>query len=48
MTEGSASSTQLTPPLGGAQEIDGSRIFVHRSGSGGPAVVLLPDAYPGH
>jgi pimeloyl-ACP methyl ester carboxylesterase len=44
MTENKTSSTRLTPPLGGFQEIDGRRIFVHRSGSGGPAVVFLPGA----
>lgn len=32
------------PPVGGFQEIDGRRLFVHRSGSGGPAVVFLPGA----
>ncbi|MDA3643927.1 alpha/beta hydrolase [Saccharopolyspora indica] len=32
------------PPIGGFQEIDGRRLFVHRSGSGGPAVVFLPGA----
>ncbi|MGK4582184.1 alpha/beta fold hydrolase [Kitasatospora sp. HPMI-4] len=44
MTANSTSSDQLTPPLGGFQEINGRRIFVHRSGSGGPAVVFLPGA----
>ncbi|MFF2812655.1 alpha/beta fold hydrolase [Streptomyces sp. NPDC058000] len=38
------SSTRPAPPIGGFQEIDGRRIFVHRSGSGGPAVVFLPGA----
>ncbi|RSM65975.1 alpha/beta hydrolase [Amycolatopsis sp. WAC 01376] len=33
-----------TPPLGEFQEIDGRRLFVHRSGDGGPAVVFLPGA----
>ncbi|EME60197.1 alpha/beta fold hydrolase [Amycolatopsis decaplanina] len=33
-----------TPPVGGFQEIDGRRLFVHRSGDGGPAVVFLPGA----
>ncbi|MFC9253217.1 alpha/beta fold hydrolase [Amycolatopsis thailandensis] len=33
-----------TPPLGGFQEIDGRRLFAHRSGGGGPAVVFLPGA----
>ncbi|WP_433758045.1 alpha/beta fold hydrolase [Nocardia sp. CA-135398] len=36
--------TRLAPPIGGFQEIDGRRIFAHRSGSGGPAVVFLPGA----
>ncbi|WP_194819000.1 alpha/beta fold hydrolase [Nocardia sp. XZ_19_385] len=34
----------FAPPIGGFQEIDGRRVFVHRSGSGGPAVVFLPGA----
>jgi pimeloyl-ACP methyl ester carboxylesterase len=29
-------------PLGGRYEADGRRLFLHRSGSGGPAVVFLP------
>ncbi|WP_410648696.1 alpha/beta fold hydrolase [Amycolatopsis sp. cmx-4-54] len=33
-----------TPPLGEFQEIDGRRLYVHRSGDGGPAVVFLPGA----
>ncbi|WP_062981053.1 alpha/beta fold hydrolase [Nocardia anaemiae] len=37
-------STQLAPPIGGFQTIDGRRIFLHRAGSGGPAVVFLPGA----
>lgn len=44
MTNNSTSSARLTPPIGGFQEIDGRRVFVHRSGSGGPAVVFLPGA----
>ncbi|MFF3458558.1 alpha/beta fold hydrolase [Streptomyces sp. NPDC002730] len=44
MTNNSTSSVRLAPPIGGFQEIDGRRIFVHRSGSGGPAVVFLPGA----
>jgi pimeloyl-ACP methyl ester carboxylesterase len=32
------------PPVGGFQEIDGRRVFVHRSGGDGPAVVFLPGA----
>ncbi|TQF03847.1 alpha/beta hydrolase [Kitasatospora acidiphila] len=44
-TANNTTSTQLTPPLGGFQEIDGRRIFVHQAGSGdGPAVVFLPGA----
>ncbi|MCC3331306.1 alpha/beta fold hydrolase [Nocardia abscessus] len=44
MTKDTTSSARLAPPVGGFQEIDGRRIFVHRSGSGGPAVVFLPGA----
>lgn len=44
MTNSSTSSARLAPPIGGFQEIDGRRVFVHRSGSGGPAVVFLPGA----
>lgn len=44
MTNSSTSSARLAPPTGGFQEIDGRRIFLHRSGSGGPAVVFLPGA----
>ncbi|MEV8022128.1 alpha/beta hydrolase [Streptomyces sp. NPDC086554] len=44
MTNNSTSSVRLAPPVGGFQEIEGRRIFVHRSGSGGPAVVFLPGA----
>ncbi|MET7715304.1 alpha/beta hydrolase [Streptomyces sp. NPDC005407] len=44
MTNNSTSSARLAPPIGGFQEIDGRRIFVHGSGSGGPAVVFLPGA----
>ncbi|EMD30237.1 MerR family transcriptional regulator [Amycolatopsis azurea] len=36
-----------TPPVGGVQEIDGRRLFAHRSGDGGPSVVFLPDASAG-
>ncbi|GLZ81308.1 hypothetical protein Afil01_61150 [Actinorhabdospora filicis] len=32
------------PPLGAFAEIDGRRVFVHREGEGGPAVVFLPGA----
>ncbi|MGW0247698.1 alpha/beta hydrolase [Nocardia goodfellowii] len=34
----------IAPPIGGFQEIDGRRVFAHRSGRGGPAVVFLPGA----
>ncbi|MEV6561454.1 alpha/beta hydrolase [Nocardia sp. NPDC051756] len=44
MTNNSISSTRLAPPIGEFQEIDGRRLFVHRSGSGGPAVVFLTGA----
>ncbi|MFI8998607.1 alpha/beta fold hydrolase [Streptomyces sp. NPDC053542] len=43
-TDNSTSSVRLVPPVGGFEEIDGRRVFVHRSGSGGPAVVFLPGA----
>jgi pimeloyl-ACP methyl ester carboxylesterase len=38
------SSVQRTPPVGGLREIAGRRVFVHRAGAGGPAVVFLPGA----
>jgi pimeloyl-ACP methyl ester carboxylesterase len=44
MTNNSTSSVRLVPPIGGFQAIDDRRVFVHRSGSGGPAVVFLPGA----
>ncbi|MBF6338809.1 alpha/beta hydrolase [Nocardia abscessus] len=44
MTNNSIASARLAPPVGGFQQIDGRRIFVHRLGSGGPAVVFLPGA----
>ncbi|MFE7633327.1 alpha/beta fold hydrolase [Kitasatospora sp. NPDC057518] len=44
MTNESTSSTPLHPPVGGFQEIDGRRLYLHRQGTGGPAVVLLPGA----
>ncbi len=44
MTKNDTSTARRTPPVGGFQEIDGRRVFVHRSGSGGPAVVFLPGA----
>ncbi|WP_037319099.1 alpha/beta fold hydrolase [Amycolatopsis orientalis] len=36
--------TTSAPPVGGFQDVDGRRIFSHRSGDGGPAVVFLPGA----
>ncbi|MFD6101283.1 alpha/beta fold hydrolase [Nocardia salmonicida] len=44
MTNNNTSSTRHAPPVGGFEEIDGMRVFAHRSGSGGPAVVFLPGA----
>ncbi len=44
MTNSSISSTRPAPPIGGFQEIDGRRVFLHQSGRGGPAVVFLPGA----
>jgi pimeloyl-ACP methyl ester carboxylesterase len=44
MTKNIASAVRSAPPTGGFQEIDGRRVFVHRLGSGGPAVVFLPGA----
>jgi pimeloyl-ACP methyl ester carboxylesterase len=44
MTNNSTSTDLLAPPIGGFQKIGGRRVFVHRSGSGGPAVVFLPGA----
>ncbi|MFE1594105.1 alpha/beta fold hydrolase [Nocardia sp. NPDC058705] len=44
MTKSNTSSTRHAPPVGGFTEINGKRLFVHRSGSGGPAVVFLPGA----
>ncbi|MFJ9472725.1 alpha/beta hydrolase [Streptomyces caniferus] len=44
MTDNSTSPARFAPPVGEFQEIDGRRLFVHRSGSGGPAVVFLPGA----
>lgn len=46
MNENRTSSAQspFTPPLGGFQEVDGRRLYVHQAGSGGPAVVFLPGA----
>lgn len=44
MTNNSTASARPAPPVGGFQEIDDRNVFVHRSGSGGPAVVFLPGA----
>jgi len=44
MTNNSTSTDPLAPPIGGFQQIDGRRVFVHRSGRGGPVVVFLPGA----
>lgn len=44
MTNNSTFPARLAPPTGGFQQLEGRRIFVHRSGSGGPAVVFLPGA----
>ena len=42
MTKNIASATRPAPPTGGFQEVEGRRVFVHRLGGGGPAVVFLP------
>ncbi|MFD6397753.1 alpha/beta fold hydrolase [Nocardia sp. NPDC060249] len=44
MTNYNTSSTKPAPPVGGFAELDGTHLFVHRTGSGGPAVVFLPGA----
>lgn len=44
MTNPTNSETTFTPPVGGFQQVDGNRIFVHQEGTGGPAVVFLPGA----
>jgi pimeloyl-ACP methyl ester carboxylesterase len=44
MTHDITSTTTFTPPIGGFQELDGRRLFVHQEGTGGPAVVFLPGA----
>ncbi|WP_216900195.1 alpha/beta fold hydrolase [Nocardia alni] len=44
MTKNIASVPRPAPPVGGFQEVDERRIFLHRMGSGGPAVVFLPGA----
>jgi pimeloyl-ACP methyl ester carboxylesterase len=42
--EGPAGKTIDPPPLGSRYDVDGRRLMVHRSGSGGPSVVILPGA----
>ena len=42
MTNDIDSATRLAPPIGEFQQVDGRRIFAHRLGSGGPAVVFVP------
>jgi pimeloyl-ACP methyl ester carboxylesterase len=37
-------ASPITPPLGRLYEVDGRRLWLHRGGSGGPAVVFLPGA----
>ncbi|WP_067819549.1 alpha/beta fold hydrolase [Nocardia inohanensis] len=44
MTNDNPSPTRFAPPIGGLRKIDGHDVFVHRAGSGGPAVVFLPGA----
>lgn len=44
MTDIGTTADRRIPLVGGFQEIGGRRIFVHRVGSGGPAVVFLPGA----
>ncbi|WP_405401468.1 alpha/beta fold hydrolase [Streptomyces sp. NBC_01104] len=44
MTNHITSSVRPAPPVGGFQQIGDRRLFVHRAGSGGPAVVFLPGA----
>ncbi|MCM6778744.1 alpha/beta hydrolase [Nocardia sp. CDC159] len=44
MTQDSISSARFVPPVGGFQEVERRRVFVHRAGGGGPAVVFLPGA----
>jgi pimeloyl-ACP methyl ester carboxylesterase len=44
MTDNGTSAERPAPPIGEFQEVDGRRIYVHRLGSGGPAVVFLPGA----
>lgn len=44
MSNDSTAPARLTPPVGGFRMVDERRLFVHRAGSGGPAVVFLPGA----
>ncbi|MGW1738734.1 alpha/beta fold hydrolase [Nocardia sp. NPDC001965] len=44
MTNDITAPARPTPPIGEFREIDARRIFVQRSGTGGPAVVFLPGA----
>lgn len=37
-------ASAIMPPLGRRYEVDGRRLWLHRSGSAGPAVVFLPGA----
>ncbi|MEV4106639.1 alpha/beta hydrolase [Nonomuraea sp. NPDC049695] len=37
-------SRHITTPLGRRYEVEGKQLFLHRSGTGGPAVVILPGA----
>jgi pimeloyl-ACP methyl ester carboxylesterase len=37
-------NSTLAPPIGGFQQVDDCRMYAHRSGDGGPAVVFLPGA----
>jgi pimeloyl-ACP methyl ester carboxylesterase len=43
MVPPTATETDL-PPVGRRYDLDGRRLYLHRAGSGGPAVVLLPGA----
>jgi pimeloyl-ACP methyl ester carboxylesterase len=38
----SATSPEAAPPVGRYYEVEGRRLLLHQSGSGGPAVVFLP------
>jgi pimeloyl-ACP methyl ester carboxylesterase len=39
-----SSAAACPPPIGHTYDVDGRRLSLHRSGSGGPAVVFLPGA----